>query len=309
MLLGPGVDHCCLSAAGPTAGSCHLVPGPHRGAAARPPDSDRRLQARGPGRLGQQSAGRWGHRGWQRLAAPCPCPTPEQPPGAPHSSTGLRPPPAGARALGSLPAPTPASWEPRPNVSLRLCGRSGLGRPRTEWHVPTDASRGLLWRCHWPFSKKNSRLREQTLPGASGPHASSARHSLLTPVAGLHPWVRARRDAVWGGWGETTDPGRGSMPGAGYGLCTTAPAQHAGNFQSAPSALPSEADQVDDRAQVASEVPPGLAPSSRHRGVPESLLPFGLSQVRRWTRAGAGEAGPAGQRAQGRAFSPPVGRF
>lgn len=133
------------------------------------------LEARGPGRLGQQSAGLWDHRGWQRLAAPCPCPTPSSRWGRPAPQRACVHPWLGPHGWAPLlPSPPPRGsqgqtlhCESTDMVALAVPARSGTS---------PDASWGRLRRCCWPLSgKEHSRLRERALPGpearASGPRA------------------------------------------------------------------------------------------------------------------------------------------
>lgn len=188
------------------------------------------LEARGPGRLGQQSAGLWDHRGWQRLAAPCPCPTPSSRWGRPAPQRACVHPWPGPHGWAPLlPSPPPRGsqgqtlhCESTDMVALAVPARSGTS---------PDASWGRLRRCCWPLSgKEHSRLRERALPGRKlGPPAPAPvhpplckSHRLPMPVGRLPSWVRAPRDGVWGVGGDHA-PAGGSTRRAGHGLCTKAP--------------------------------------------------------------------------------------
>lgn len=217
------------------------------------------LEARGPGRLGQQSAGLWDHRGWQRLAAPCPCPTPSSRWGRPAPQWACVHPWLGPHGWAPLlPSPPPRGsqgqtlhCESTDMVALAVPARSGTS---------PDASWGRLRRCCWPLSgKEHSRLRERALPGpearASGPRACppAAVQVTQTPNArGRAPLVGPSPLGRRVGCGDRPHT-RGRLHAAGRARpLHEGSARLAGNSKAAPSALRSKAGQVNDGTQVAS---------------------------------------------------------
>lgn len=220
-----------------------------------------RQAAGGPGSGPSGPAERWavGPQGLAEAGRSLPVPHPEQPLGAPCSSTGLRPPLAGAARLGSPPPLTPASQEPRPNTSLRVHGHGGLGCPSAERHVPRRVL-GTPVQVLLASQRQGALQAAGASPSgaearASGPRACPPAAVQVTqtpntrgraPLVGPSP---SGRRVGCGGRPRT----RGRLHAAGRARpLHEGSARLAGNSKATPSALLSKAGQVDDRTQVAS---------------------------------------------------------
>lgn len=232
-----------------------------------------RQAAGGPGSGPSGPAERWavGPQGLAEAGRSLPVPHPEQPLGAPCSSTGLRSPLAGAARLGSPPPPTPASREPRPNTSLRVHGRGGLGCPSAERHVPrrvlgTPAQVLLASQRQGALQAAGASPSGAGSSGLRPPHLSTRRCASHTDSQ--CPWAGSPRGSeplgtACGVWGETTHPREAPRGGPGTASARRLrPTRR--ELEGRTECLAVQGRPGERRTQVASGAPPGLAPSPRH---------------------------------------------